>query len=348
MRNQQILSKDHITIGDAELQKQHRNMTKDLSFRYMSMILHIRVFFFLLFLLNISLVSCDEEDYYQDYSDITNNLSPTTTLPDNEESGIILKIERYMSQNWGSTNLQGGDCYGDFFFQFENHNNRVFISNLKTKDFIGTVSMSSNSNNHCNNVSFSRIFYNVDDEFPLLYVSGSQSGTYNNIQVYRISRDDNVFSFIKVQEIVLPENGSINKLYWTGAVMDNENNYMYIYANSIGAQIAKFEIPDIKQEEVYLTGDDILEQFSLPGFTHQQGAVIKNGLMYVMDGVPQVGDTNYLRIIDLVNKVDFDKIDISALGYGNIEFESLSYYEGFFITASNCNRGVFSINFLKR
>ena len=64
MRNQQILSKDHITIGDAELQKQHRNMTKDLSFRYMSMILHIRVFFFLLFLLNISLVSCDEEDYY--------------------------------------------------------------------------------------------------------------------------------------------------------------------------------------------------------------------------------------------------------------------------------------------
>lgn len=111
---------------------------------------------------------------------------------------------------------------------------------------------------HCNNVSFSRIFYNIEDVFPLIYVSGSQSGTYNNVQVYKIIHEGNLFSFNKVQEITLPECSSANNLYWTGTVMDNENNYMYIYTNSNGSQIAKFEIPDITQEEVSLTDDYIL------------------------------------------------------------------------------------------
>lgn len=308
-------------------------------------------YFLIFFMLNISimsLASCDEEDYYEELTDITDSLSPATIPSNDEHDKTILRIEKCMTQDWGSSSLQGGDCYGDFFFQFENHNSRVFISNFKTKEFLGTVSMTPNSKNHCNNVSFSRVFYETGDEFPLLYVSGSQSGTYNNIQVYRIKRENNLFSFTKIQEITLPKCSSENNLYWTGAVMDNENNFMYIYANSGGTQIAKFDIPDILQEEIVLTDEDILEQFTVSGFTHQQGAVIRSGLLYVMDGVPQWGDTNYMRIIDLVNKTDYDKINISALGFGNIEFESLSYYEDCFITASNSNRGIFTIRFMKK
>ena len=290
--------------------------------------------------------SCDDDNYYEELQDVTKTINDSSI--DGDDNDIVLKIENYMPQNWGAYNLQGGDCYGDYFFQFENHNKRVFISDLKTKEFLGTVELAANSKNHCNNVSFSHVFYETNDEFPLLYVSGSQSGTYNNVQVYRIQRSNNTFTFTKVQEITLPKCSSENNLYWTGAVMDNENGFMYVYANSGGAQIAKFNIPDILQDNVILTDEDILEQFSLPHFTHQQGAVIRNGLLYVMDGVPQCGDTNYLRIIDLVNKKDFEMINISALGYGNIEFESISFYESCFITASNYYHGVFSIHILKK
>lgn len=290
--------------------------------------------------------SCDDDNYYEELQDVTKTINDSSI--DSEDNNLVLRIEKYMPQDWGSSNLQAGDCYGDYFFQFENHNKRVFISNLKTKEFLGAVELVANSKNHCNNVSFSHVFYETNDEFPLLYVSGSQSGTYNNVQVYRVQRSDNTFSFTKVQEITLPKCSSENNLYWTGAVMDNENGVMYVYANSGGAQIAKFDIPDILQENVILTDEDILEQFSVPSFTHQQGAVIRNGLLYVMDGVPQRGDVNYMRIIDLVHKTDYDKINISAIGFGNIEFESISFYEDCFITASNSNRGVFSIHFLKK
>ena len=295
---------------------------------------------------SLSLASCDDDNYYEELQDVTKTINESSK--DGEDNDLALKIGKLMSQDWGSSNLQGADCYGDYFFQFENHNKRVFISDLKTKEFLGTVELAANSKNHCNNVSFSHVFYETNDEFPLLYVSGSQSGTYNNVQVYRVQRADNTFTFTNIQEITLPKCSSENNLYWTGAVMDNENGGMYVYANSGGAQIAKFDIPDILQENVILTDEDILEQFSLPSFTHQQGAVIRNGLLYVMDGVPQWGDTNYMRIIDLVNKTDYDKINISAIGFGNIEFESLSFYEDCFITASNSNRGVFSIHFLKK
>lgn len=290
--------------------------------------------------------SCDDDNYCEELQDVTKTINDSSL--DSEDNNLVLRIEKYMPQDWGSSNLQAGDCYGDYFFQFENHNKRVFISDLKTKEFLGTVELAANSKNHCNNVSFSHVFYETNDEFPLLYVSGSQSGTYNNVQVYRVQRSDNTFSFTKVQEITLPKCSSENNLYWTGAVMDNENGFMYVYANSGGAQVAKFDIPDILQENVILTDEDILEQFSVSSFTHQQGAVIRNGLLYVMDGVPQRGDVNYMRIIDLVNKADYDKTNISAIGFGNIEFESISFYEDCFITASNSNRGVFSIHFLKK
>ena len=283
--------------------------------------------------------SCDNDEYYDELKDIANT-SKT------EEEGSVIKIEKYMSQENISSNLQAGDCYGDYFFQFENNNARVLISNLKTKRFLGMVTLSSNSKNHCNNVSFSRIFYDTDDEFPLLYVSGSPSGTYNHVQVYRIQKMDNTFTISKVQEIVLPKSNSDNNLYWTGAVMDNENGFMYVYANNQGAQIAKFNIPDIMQKEIALTDEDILEQFTVATFRHQQGAVIHNGMMYVMDGVPQWGDTNYLRIIDLVNKDNYKTINITELGFGNVEFESCSYYEDYFISASNSNRGIFSIHII--
>ena len=261
------------------------------------------------------------------------------SIPEEDEVGI--KIENYMKQN-SSGSVQGASCYGDYLFQFQDHNTNVYIYNLKDKEHVYTFTMEPITSNHCNNVSFSNIFYEDEDEFPLLYVSGSGYGNYNHAQVYRIVRNNKIFSIIKVQEIILPKCNESNKLYWTGVIMDNENGFMYVYANhKTSAQIAKFNIPDTSVPEIKLTEDDILENFSLDKFTHQQGAVISNGFLYVMDGVPGWGDTNYFRIIDLEKHEDYAIYNVSEMGF-NQEFEGLTVYKDMLIAPTN-GSGIFSI-----
>ena len=252
-------------------------------------------------------------------------------------------ISHYMGQIQieGKNSIQAADCYGKFFFQFQHTNSKVFIYDLEEKRQIGFVAMNAVPNNHCNTVSFSNTFYEETDSFPLLYVSGSNSGTYNHVQVYRIFMKEDVFSFDKVQEIILPTASTKNNLYWTGAVIDKTHNYMYVYANTNGAQIAKFNIPDFKTQTISLTDNDILEQFTLPPFSHQHGACIKDSLLYIMDGVPSWGDKNYLRIIDLNNKKDKRKYNLSELGYGRLEYESISAYKDDFILPTNNNDGIY-------
>lgn len=262
-----------------------------------------------------------------------------------KRSDII--ISYYMNQSPNSGSMQGADCFDKYLFQFQHANANIYIYDLEAKSFVGTISIKDVSHNHCNSVSFSNFFFEENDPFPLIYVSGSSSGTYNHVQVYRITKESNAFSVTKIQEITLPASSASNNLYWTGAVIDKINNYMYIYANSNGAQIAKFDIPDIRNPNITLTDDDILEQFSLPSFTHQQGSCIKDSLLYIMDGVPNWGDTNYLRIIDLKNKKDFRKLNLTELGYGRVEFESISVYDSVFICTTNKNAGIYTIKINK-
>ena len=289
---------------------------------------------FLIFTL-LLMTSCDKDEDYID-------LPPEPDLEFVEKGDDVgIKISKYMDQASGGVSVQGADCYGDYLFQFQHANAAVFIYDLKNKEFVSKVELKAKSQNHCNNASFSRIFYEEGDEFPLLYVSGSQSGTYNHVQVYRITRASQVFSIEQVQEIILPQATSYNNLYWTGAVMDNENGYMYIYANTNGAQIAKLHIPDIYKNKVEMSEENILEQFSLGGFNHQQGAVIDRAILYIFDGVPAWGDTNYLRIIDLLKKEDVAKINIKKKGF-TAEAEGAFFYKGELFCATN-NSGIFKV-----
>lgn len=288
---------------------------------------------FNIMLLSLFITSCDKDEDYMDL--------PIESDPELVEKGdeVGIKISKYMNQASGGVSVQGADCYGDFLFQFQHANAAVYIYDLKKKEFVCKVELKSKSQNHCNNASFSRIFYEEGDEFPLLYVSGSQSGTYNQVQVYRIFHQDKSFSLEQVQEILLPLATSDNNLYWTGVILDNENEYMYIYANSNGAQIANMYIPDFHQKNVEMKDEDIIEQHTYAGFTHQQGAVINQNKLYIFDGVPGWGDTNFLRIIDLEKKEDVAKVNLTKLGF-RAEAEGAFLYNGELYNATN-NSGIF-------
>lgn len=278
--------------------------------------------------------SCQTEDFIEEIQ------LEQDSIPEVDDVGI--KIGKYMNQNtFGS--VQGASSYGDYLFQFQDHNANVYIYNLKDKTFIGEVAMEPVPSNHCNNVSFSNIFYEKEDEFPLLYVSGSSSGSYNQVQVYRIIHND-TFLLEKVQNIIFPKGNDTNNMFWTQVMIDNEEGYMYVISKTIsdgGTFISKFNIPSIDDSEVQLVDDDIIEQFEVSDSIHKQGAVVYKGFLYIMYGVPRLGDTNYFRIIDLVNKEDYMTVNISEMGF-NLEFEGLTMYKDMLIAPTN-GAGIYSI-----
>ena len=286
----------------------------------------------------ILMASCDKDE---DYIDL-----PLEANPELVEKGdeVGIKISKYMDQASAGVSVQGADCYGDYLFQFQHANAAVFIYNLKEKEFVCKVELKAKSQNHCNNASFSRIFYDEGDDFPLLYVSGSQSGTYNQVQVYRITRLSQNFFFEQIQEIVFPKSSPDNDLYWTDVIIDQEGKYMYVSsaASDGGGKISIFEVPKVSTDKIVLSDDGIIESFTVGKFTHHQGANIKDNVLSVFDGVPAWGDTNFLRIIDLEKKEDVVKINIMKKGF-TAEAEGAFFYNGELYCATN-NSGIFKIS----
>lgn len=317
---------------------------------------------FLFFIFATTGVSCGHDDFFDeeliyrndsiiypnDNNTTPNDSTPTdttkkdttrtdTTQVDSAQQvyeGIHLyEITKYMNQV-SSGSVQGADCYGDYLFQFQDKNAAVYIYNLKEKKYIGKVILTANTNNHCNNASFSRIFYHETDEFPLIYVSGSGSGTYNHVQVYRITRHDPSFTIEQIQEIVLPKANADNDLYWTDIMIYGDHLCVSTAASEGDGKISFFKVPPIYEKNITLTDEDITDSFHVGRFTHHQGANINGDLLYIFDGVPAWGDTNYLRIIDLNKKKDIAKINIMEKGF-KCEPEGAFFYNGDLFNASN-------------
>ena len=322
------------------------------------------ILLFLFFIFASTSISCghddffDEELIYRNDSIIypnDNNTTPNDSTPTdstkkdstesdttqidtaqtNQGSIYLYEISKYMNQT-SSGSVQGADCYGDYLFQFQDKNAAVFVYNLKEKKFIGKIILTANSNNHCNNASFSRIFYHETDEFPLIYVSGSNTGLYNQIQVYRITRINTSFSIEKIQEIILPKATPQNNLYWTYATLDPNSDHMYITSSKSGGGrlVSKIAIPKHTESQIYLTDDDIIDSFDIENFDHHQGSVIKGNHLYIFGGVPAWGDTNHLSIIDLQKKGTIALINIMDKGFKD-EAEGAFIYENCLFCAAN-------------
>lgn len=262
-----------------------------------------------------------------------NIISPSDTVPH-----FKISFSPFIKSS-SISNCQGAACYGKYLFQFVHANKSLHIYNLESKEKTGVYEQEMNSQNHCNNASFGNVFYEKGDEFPLVYVSGSQNGSYNHVQVYRIIRSGDAYSLVHIQEITLPQSNANNHLYWTSVALDDKG-YMYVYANDSGGQIAKFQIPDIKKPEVTIHYNEVLDHFTIPGFACHQGACIKGNFFYIADGGSSTN--RYLRIIDLQNKREYQKISVPISQFA-FEPEGLTFYDNQLIITTG--KGLYSINF---
>ena len=277
---------------------------------------------------------------------LPNMLVPQWALCD---SLRIKKIELYMNHSGVKTSMQGGDTYNGFFFQFQDKNAHVYIYDLEKKNLLQTIDLTPVSMNHCNNASFSRIFYDSHDEFPLLYVSNGNISSYNRVQVYRITRADSLFNISKVQEFVLPDATKDNYLYATDVVMDNCNNFMYVTSkgetNLIETgRVCKYNIPDPHNDGIFALREScIIDSFYMPRLEHHQGAMIVGTKMYIVAGVPHWGTPPELVVVDMEKRKLVQRIDLRDYGY-NIEPEAIFLYKDTLYISSN-RRGVHRVLF---
>lgn len=289
----------------------------------------------------------DTSDVHNGKSDTLFNLPiPQWTLSD---SLHIKSVDFYMDQGGVNANMQGGDAFNGYFFQFQDKNTHVYVYDLETKNLIQTIDLPQDSRYHCNNASFSRVFYEKGDEYPLLYVGNGNSSSFNQVQVYRIRRTDGLFDFEKVQEFVLPQATPDNYLYATDAIIDNYGKYMYVASKGITnavkvARICKYKLPDPHVNQMFALSEKcIVDSFSMPHLDHRQGGTIVGDKLFFVAGVPHWWTTPELVVVDLKKRKLLQRIDLRNYKY-NIEPEAIFLYKDTLFISSN-RRGIHKVLF---
>ncbi len=212
----------------------------------------------------------------------------------------IKQVTYWMRQPRATRGKQGGDVYNGFFCQFEGGHSVLDIIDIKNKQNIATIELDYNDNYHCNNADFSNTFYDINDEFPLLY-SSQQDRYARCIIVDRLVKRNDNYTLETIQRIDLPFEQEEPLQHYPDAVIDNMNGFLYVYAGrSSDFYIYKFRLPKIEEGEVVkLTEEDVLARWVFgdnPARYRQGGKIIGNFLI-ILEGKSD----NKMRIIDLDN-----------------------------------------------
>ena len=205
---------------------------------------------------------------------------------------------------------------------------------------------------HSNAVMFGKEYYAEGDEFPLLY-----SNIYNNYKnsddklvgvlcVYRIFREGEGFSSSLVGLIEIGftadrslwrSGGDVEDVRPYGNfVLDNESGRLYAFVMRDGEKTVRyfsFDTPDVRcgaickrfgVPRVVLGSSDIKEYFDVPYHNYVQGATLRAGKIYSLEGF---GEKIHpaLRVIDLAQRKQTAFIDLYDLGLTD-EAELIDFY----------------------
>ena len=231
----------------------------------------------------------------------------------------IISYSRIMLLGQLSPSPQGGDCWGDLFFQFVSGNTHVRIYNLSSGELIQVVSIPFSQQGfvpscHCNTVCFGSEYYQEDDEFPLIYVStGYGVNGYTGALVYRINENAGKFNFTLVQVLRFPVDNST----WTEFIPAGDYAYLCYTAARI---IYKVPMPKREEGDIIISRDNAVETYQ---FTPQpewmfssrnQDRLFYNGKILYVSGVPQSGEASVLVVLNLENRVREAIVDFKING----------------------------------
>ena len=252
------------------------------------------------------------------------------SLGKNDDNGEILDFEEIMTL--GSIRYaQGGDCWGNYFFQFVQNNFIVRVYDLSTKALVQSIPIPSSkrgfvSNCHCNTVCFGTEYYDVEDTFPLIYVStGYAADNYTGALVYRITRYNDEFDISLVQTIRFP----VDKSSWTEFIPGN--GFAYLYYSSERA-FFKYNIPKLEDGDIVLNRNSALECFQVIDFpkwaaSSEQDHLMFNDRIVYITGLPQSGGAITLVVLNIDNQKIERIYDLKKSGL-TTEPESIFVWQG--------------------
>lgn len=267
--------------------------------------------------------ACQEKLEWEIKLDVVAGNTEATEYDDSIEFEEIINFN-------GIRMSQGGDCWGDYFFQFVANNSMVRIYDLPLKKLVQTLTIPASqrgfvSNCHCNTVCFGSEYYDAEDMFPLIYVStGYASNGYTGALVYRITQHNGIFFITLVQTLKFPVSDSS----WTEFITADE--YAYIFYTS---DVIKVNMPKLKDKDMIIERDSAIDTFHFPpvpnwlSSSRQQDRLFYQDKILYISGVPQSGEASALVVLNLKTRQPERIIDLKKSGLTS-EPESLFIWQG--------------------
>lgn len=257
----------------------------------------------------------------------------------------VVKVENYLKQ--ASTHAQqGAASYGKYLFHFTS-GKICNIYDLEQKVHLGQMQYEMSALKHCDTVCFGAYKVDEKDEFPVIYLSGSQVDKFDSnglIWVYRVIHNGENWHLKLHQIIKTPLVDDVG--ICPDALLDNYDGCMWIMGwktnlaksqkNGSGVYLnfAKFKTPALEDgildrngiRNVTLSIADAITSFVVNNaHSIQQGICLRNHKAYVPYGVSTLG----YQGIDVVS-LDEGRIvrNISLMETSVVEPEAVFFYKG--------------------
>ena len=212
----------------------------------------------------------------------------TTLLPSSAQ--FFTERFREVPSEQIPSSRQGAAASGDYLFQFYDKGLGIEVFSMKNGKNIQRIQMPGGRKTwHCNNACVSGTY---------IYVSQEHADEHC-ICVIRITKEQKEqFSAELVQTIIFPAPVEMG-VWYPNLALDAQNGFLYVTGFSRaswkdrsggnGLQVLKFRLPAITPGQTVLTTADILSRRLYDFRIATQGAVIRDGRMYQVYGVPKLG-----------------------------------------------------------
>lgn len=259
------------------------------------------------------------------------------------------------------SSMQDGAVYGEYLFTFGSGGTcRVYkvedLNNVETGTSLPTIAKFNLDKidlikPHANAVSFSNVFYQDGDKFPLLY--STVYNTYKNENdrkegtccVYRLIENNGEFSseLVQVIQIGFVDDAEVwsaksDARPYGNFVVDSENNKLYAFTmrdKQKTTRYFQFDLPSPTDGEIHpeygvnyvsLSTSDIKDVFDCEYHKYLQGATFHNGKIYALEGFSNAKvNLPAVRIVDPVSKKE--ELFVRFTDYGlDVEPELITFY----------------------
>jgi hypothetical protein len=226
--------------------------------------------------------------------------------------------------NRSNNGVHGATIFGDYLFHFSS-SGYVEVYNFSTGTYLAKVNLPSHSTalDHYDTVCFGNQRYDYNDEFPLIYASGTMiNATLGDtatpyIKCFRIIHENDSWEFTLVQTINLPSADVIGS--YPDALIDNSDGSMWVmgwdYSTKSPENInkcifTKFQVPLFSEGNVTIDYDSMITQVIVTGLHQtQQGLQFYNNQVYVPYGIKSSGQQG-IDVVDLQLQKVVTNIDL--------------------------------------